>query len=335
MSPELALISRRQRGVFRRSQALACGYSDVDLDRLVRAGSWNKVRHGIYTAEAYDEAGARTDRRMHLLAAAARALALQGDMVLSHASAAVWHEVQLLDAWPAEPTLTLAASQSGHRLTSHGFPILPIPPTHRLGAVTTAARTVVDCARTYGRAAGLVTAESALRLGLDRLALDSVLTDCAGWPGIVVARDVCAFADEFSETALESLVRLWCRDQGLPAPAQQRTVRALDGRFVAEVDFVWEDLRTVLEADGRKKYVATDGDPAKPDPVLWAEKLREDDLRDCGLEVVRGYWQDGADGGAALAERLRRAFARGQRRTDEPEYAVGPPTRRPARPLAA
>lgn len=334
MTPELAAVTRKQRGVFRRRQAIAAGYDQPEIERLIRHGTWTKVRHGIYTSQAYDEAGACKDRRMHLLAGAARMLALKGDMVLSHASAAVFHDLQLLGDWPEEPTLTLAAPSARRRLTSHGFPILPVPPAHLTGVVTSPARTVVDCARTYGRDAGLVTAESALRGGLDRARLDGVLADCAGWPGIVVAREVCAFADELSETALESLARLWCRDQGLPAPAQQRTVRTREGRFVAEVDFVWEEFRTVLETDGRKKYVPGVGDAA-PDDVLWAEKLREDELRDCGLEVVRGYWRDGADGGAALAARVRRAFARGQRRDDEPEYVLGPPTRRPARPLAA
>jgi hypothetical protein len=333
MKPELAAVAGRQRGVFRRAQARAARYDDAHIERLVRTGVWQRVRHGIYTAQPYDEALVRSDRRVHLLAAAARMLAIGGDTVLSHGSAAIWHRLELLGEWPVEPTLTLAQPR-GSRLTAHGYAVAPVPERHRVprADVTTAARTVVDIARATGRASGLVTAESALRAGLNRAALAAVLSACRGWPGAPAALAIVDFADEFSETALESLARLWCHDQGLPPPRQQRTVRTLDGRFVAEVDFVWDECRTVLETDGRKKY--NDPQGLARGGVVWKEKLREDRLRDCGLEVVRGYWSDGDDGGAQLAGRLRRAFARGLRATGDREYTLGPAIRTPARPLA-
>jgi hypothetical protein len=336
MKPELAVVARKQRGVFWRRQAVAAGYSEVEIDRLLRRRTWTKVRYGIYTALAYDEKRARSDREMHLLAAAARLLAVGGDIVLSHQSAAVCHGIELLDAWPKEPTVTLCRGPD--RVAGHGYAVAPVPSSHRIGKVTSPARTVVDCARTLSIPAGFVTAESAVRAGLDPLAIAAVLDDCAGWPGIVQARELFAFADGFSETALESLERLWCRDNGLPVAHQQRSVRTRKGSFVAEVDFVWDEYRTVLETDGRKKYdsaAGADKDAAREEKgVLWREKLREDQLRDCGLEVVRGYWSDGEDGGAALAERLRRAFARGLGATADREYVLGPPLRPVFRPLA-
>jgi hypothetical protein len=228
------------------------------------------------------------------------------------------------------------------RVTARGIAVAPVPALHRVGTVTSPARTVVDCARSLSLQAGFVTTESALRAGLDRAEIAAVLDTCGGWPGIVQAREVLALADEHSETALESLARLWCRRSGLPVPQQQRSVRTLNGLFLAEVDFVWDEYRTVLETDGRKKYI-DDKPEDKPEQVeagrskgvLWHEKLREDRLRDCGLEVVRGYWSDGDDDGAELAERLRRAFARGLRATGDREYVLGPPVRQHRRPLAA
>ncbi|MDT7570655.1 MAG: hypothetical protein QOE05_829 [Actinomycetota bacterium] len=322
MKPELAVVARRQRGVFRRAQAVAAGHGRVEIDRLLRRGTWNTVLHGIYTAHPYDEKQAQSNRPMHLLAAAARLLAVGGDIVVSHESAAVWHDIQLLAGWPKVPTITRCR---GERLTTaRGHAVAAVPAHHRTGVVTTAARTVVDCARTLDPVAGFVTVESALWNGLDRTAITRVLEDCRGWPGVARARDLVALADEHSETALESLARLWCRDNGLPPPQQQRSVRTLQGLFLAEVDFIWEEFRTVLETDGRKKYEA-EGHPEKG--VAWQEKLREDRLRDRGLEVVRGYWSDGDDGGADLAARLRRAFARGQRATGPREYVVGPSVR--------
>lgn len=158
-----------------------------------------------------------------------------------------------------------------------------------------------------------MTADGALRLGLDRLELIDVLAACAGWPGIGQARAVALMATRWSESALESLARLWFRRQGLTLPEPQLTVRDGDGRWLARVDFVWPEHRTVCEMDGRVKYVgaASDADVARRERALWDEKRREDRMRDTGLEVVRGYWSDRSDNGAGLAERLRRAFARG------------------------
>jgi hypothetical protein len=339
MEPNLAVVAHRQGGVFRRRQAIAAEYSAVDIKRLLRQGTWTQVRHGIYTAERYDRKQARSDRSMHRLAAAARVLSLRGDFVVSHESAAVHHEIQLLDAWPKEPTLTLC--RGDERLSGRGYAVAPVPVLHRVGWVTTPARAVVDCARTLAPEAGFVTMESALWEGLGRSAIATVLDDCRGWPGIARARELFAFAGEDSESPLESLARLWCRDNGVPAPQQQRCVRTVQGLFIGEVDFVWDEYRTVLEMDGRKKYEAderTRGGAALPKPergVVWREKLREDQLRDSGLQVVRGYWSDGDDGGAQLAGRLRRAFARGQRATSDREYTLGPPVRARFRSLAA
>jgi hypothetical protein len=43
-------------------------------------------------------------------------------------------------------------------------------------------------------------------------------------------------------------------------------------------------------------------------------KLREDWLRDMGLEVVRATWADRLDHGQSLVRRVLRAFDRQQRR---------------------
>lgn len=329
MLPDLAGLQRRQRGVFRRSQALACGYTHAEIQHLLETGAWTRVRHGVYTSQRFRPEAVLTDRATYLLAAAARLLVIEGDTVLSHGAAAAWHRIEVLGAWPVEPSLTRHRPAAMQGMTAHGLYVAPVPIEHRVPAapVSTVARTVIDCARAFGEPAGLVAAESALRGGLDRQQLLDVLDYCSGWPGVAGARRAVELADEWSETAIESLTRLWCKARGLPSPQQQLSVWSLDGRFLAEVDFVWKQYRTVLEMDGRKKYL---GDEA----ALWREKVREDGLRDSGLEVVRGYWEDVVGHGELLRGRLERAFARGSQAAAQPLFRLGPPTRRPARPFA-
>jgi hypothetical protein len=110
-----------------------------------------------------------------------------------------------------------------------------------------------------------------------------------------------SFADARSESPLESLGRVRFDEQGLPPPDLQVLVADGDGAF-ARVDQCWEEHRTVAEADGALKY-ATAAD-------LFAEKRREDRLRDAGFEVVRYTWDDALRRPDALAARVRRAFAR-------------------------
>jgi hypothetical protein len=337
MRPELASHVRKQRGVFRRNQATGSGYSEAEVKRHIRSGAWIAVRHGIYTTREKHAEAQTTVLGVHLLAAAAAMLALGGDIVLSHESAAAFHGMHLLDELPAEPQLTRHRAGGSAVMTAHGHHVASVPPEHRFaaGPVVSPARAVVDCLRTLRPDAGFVTVESALRLGLDRNAVLDALATCAGWPGTAEARALALHAGPWSESPLESRARLWFWRQGLPQPSQQMWVARPAGSFVARVDFVWPEFRTVFEADGQVKY--GDADEAPDDAsrrTLWQEKLREDRLRDLGLEVVRGYWSDGEDEGAALAGRLRRAFVRGRRATEAPAYRLICPDLSPYRPLA-
>ena len=60
-----------------------------------------------------------------------------------------------------------------------------------------------------------------------------------------------------------------------------------DDNFVARVDFLYEDIKLVIEVDGLGKY--------KSSQDLVAEKLREDRLRELGYAIVRLTWDDLGD----------------------------------------
>jgi len=85
------------------------------------------------------------------------------------------------------------------------------------------------------------------------------------------------------------------------------------GRLVGRCDFGWVRFRTLGEFDGRVKYGRLLRQGEEAGDAVFREKVREDDLRDLGNEVVR--WVD-ADLRAPerLSERVLRAFARGASR---------------------
>jgi hypothetical protein len=104
----------------------------------------------------------------------------------------------------------------------------------------------------------------------------------------------------------ESRSRVAIALAGLPAPTVQWPVRI--GGSTAYTDFGWSQQRTVGEFDGKVKY----GRLLKPGQdvgeVVYAEKLREDAIRDEGWQVVRWTWLDLRDFGPTAA-RIRARFA--------------------------
>lgn len=150
-------------------------------------------------------------------------------------------------------------------------------------------------------------------MGIDPEKLDDVLASCHGWPGIDQARVAIAFAEARCESPLELWVRIWLRTGGLPVPTPQYTVR-VGRRHVGRVDFCFEAERVVVECDGQIKYRPGSSWTATPSETLWKEKLREDEVRAAGFEVVRAYAKDGKDGGTDLCRRVLRAMDRAGRR---------------------
>ncbi|MCU1674025.1 MAG: hypothetical protein JWN77_2138 [Frankiales bacterium] len=304
MDIDLLETARTQGGVVTRAQAIAAVGRPV-VDAAVAGGQLVAVR-GVYTFAAH-RAGLDADGR-HLLDCAGRVLRSRRAAFVSHGSAALAYGIPLLER-PDTSHITVDTPGSATSGGVTGRHLAEVPDAHRALLrglrLTTAARSVADLCRDAEPLAALVALEGALHLGLDKQDVAAVLADCRRWPGVVAARGLLALASCWSESPLETLGMHWCRQQGLPAPQQQLTVRTLDGRFVARVDQLWEDQATVGELDGQGKYAGSDGRR-----VLWEEKRREDRLLDVGLQVVRGYWSDRDDDGAEYADRARRAFAR-------------------------
>ena len=304
---DLLALAAAQGGAFTRQQALTAQVASEVLAAQRRRGDLRVVRRGIYVPRADPpDDGDEAARRAHELAtlratAAGHVLRAPGDVVVSHDWAAAIHGWSLLEDLPAQPDLTRAREPGEAPDTHPGVHICGLPDDQRttlLGLpITTAERTLVDCARTLTAEAAVVAADSALRHGCSRAGARAVAALCARWPGVKQAREVIAFADARADSVLESRSRWRLSEQGLPPPDLQLTLFTAEGRDVGEVDFVWLAQRTILETDGRLKY----DDPA----ALWREKLREDALRALGFVVVRGYWSDSAE---QLAQKVLAGF---------------------------
>jgi hypothetical protein len=155
---------------------------------------------------------------------------------------------------------------------------------------------------------GVVLADSALRRGRASMRqLQEILRDCLGWSGIEGARKVIAFADKKSGSVLESVSRVAFREEGIPPPRTQVKIGDEWEQF-GEVDFLWQDVGVIGEADGLEKYEPDERRTTRD--KLRAEKWREHRLMDAGYEVVRWGWEDANDP-PRLARRLWAAFGRG------------------------
>jgi hypothetical protein len=308
MLPALKAISSTQGGVFTRDQALTAGYTPSEIRRLVGT-SWQVVARGYYAdGDVWNGLG---PRERHVAVAAAYVAGRPG-LAISHRSAALLHRLPLLDAGPSFVSLTKAHGSDVRRADLRVL-VAPLPTQDLItidGLTTTsAARTVLDCARTSTFAESVVIADAALGRGLVTAAgLTQVADSQARWPGVAAARHVLEFADGRAESPGESLSRVRIAGMRVPMPALQVTIGGADGA-VWRVDFLWEEERVIGEFDGRVKYGGERGADA-----IFLEKVREDGLRDRGYGFVRWIWRDLVGDVTALEQRILRALDRGRRR---------------------
>lgn len=245
----------------------AQGVSRSRLRVLVREGHLTPMSRGVYAdasrlRAANDAASDGDPTLLHAFHVAAALLSPPTVMsaAASHQSAATLHRLDLLNP-PTSKIVTLTRPPGAHgRRTNTEWIRIHVAAVagdveKRCGLpVTTATRTIVDLAREVPFIDGVVAADSGLHSGaVTEADLADKLAACARWPGIERARRVVAFADRRSESPLETCARVKFAEHGLPPPDLQVDIRH-EGRFIARVDFMWHEFRTVAEADGLAKY---------------------------------------------------------------------------------
>jgi predicted transcriptional regulator of viral defense system len=288
MHPVLRVRAERQDGVFTTADAVTAGYPYSEIRDLVSTGRWIRLRRGVLIG-AEDLARARETGRTHRVNCLAVLLALgRPRTVVSHASAATLWGLPV----PPEATATLRLTDPDRWRRGEGFLMsrAPLAPDElwRSGPVpmTSAARTLADCAREWVLEDAVVAMDAALLAGrTSREDLQRAVAAAQRWPGAAQAIRASTLADGRAESPLETRGRLRILGSGLPVPELQAEIRAA-GRLVAVVDAWFDDAAVAVEFDGRVKY----SDPWRgrtPERVLWEEKRREDELRALDIRVVR------------------------------------------------
>lgn len=281
--------------IIRRSEALQRGAADHQLQRQCRTGAWRRIRPGRYaSADAFD---ALDTHERHRLRAVETLRAASADAVLSHQSAAVVHG---LDLWntPLSVTHLTRNRPTGGRRTRHRHVHSAVLRPEEIAdvdglPVTTVGRTVADLARTLPFEQAVVAGDHALHAaGLtseDVAAAANALPTHAGRQRV---HRILAQLDGRSESVGESRSRVLMLREQLPVPECQPNLYSADGDHLGRVDFLFEECAVVGEFDGRGKYGRLVPDGQVPADVVWAEKVREDAIRDAGWQVARWTWDE-------------------------------------------
>ena len=290
---------------------LSQGYDPEELARMLRNGTMTRIRRGAYM-RATDQDGDESTNAKHRRLILATVPQLDPRAVLSHGSAALLHGLPTWTEATARVHITRSRRGGARRralVEVHGAPFDAADLTLVDGLkVTSLNRTVLDLARTLPWEQAVAAGDRALALGLTRAELSDGLQRMRGWPGVGSARRTVGFLEVRSESAGESVSRVRIYEAGLPSPVPQMEIFDSSGRFVARVDFGWEEKRTIGEFDGKAKYGELLKPGQTPRDAVVAEKWREDLLRDLGWRVVRWMWADLYQHGV-IGDRLQRAIA--------------------------
>lgn len=321
-----------QDGVADAAQLVAAGASREELRRMVRRGELVRVRRETFVLASSLQGKSPWERRAVITRAVGLSLAsasghpARPDMVhaLSHQSALVIHGLPHLGGGA---DLVHLCRTDGGRGRRDRTVFVHTPIDDAWVEVVDGLRVVMpvmaalQAAAHSGVEAGLVCLDGVLnraeeedlrragrRDGPARAAAQKQIDRAVaqGFPRAErVVRQVVQLADGGSQSAGESRTRWLLHALGFGPFISQFEVRE-GGVLLGISDLRLKDLMVLIEFDGRGKY----SDPR----ALFAEKRREDQIRDLGYEVVRLTWDDLAHP-ARVRQKILAAIARAEARS--------------------
>jgi hypothetical protein len=285
-----------QFGFFTRSEAEASGYGDREIAGMVRAKLWIRFRRGFYTYadlwSGFDDVGRHRVRSHAVLRSLGR------NVALSHVSAVIDHGI---DTWGMDLSrvhVTRLDGASGRiegDVVHHAGVCLEgdITEEHEHLVLATD-RVVVEAGSIATNESALVSFDSFLRQNpVAHPLLMSRFARMERWPRTRHLHIPIRLADGGAESAGETRGRWFCWIHRLPVPETHYEVRDADGVLRGICDWWWKKSRTLGEFDGRLKYGRLLRPGQDPGDVVFAEKQREDELRDLtGCRMVRLIWSD-------------------------------------------
>ncbi|MDP2773874.1 MAG: type IV toxin-antitoxin system AbiEi family antitoxin domain-containing protein [Nocardioides sp.] len=283
-------------GFFTTAQLHDLGYEHKAIAAQVRHEVWRRVRRGYFvfadTWAGLDEVE-RHRVRSHMV------LHSLGPVVaLSHVSGVIEHGIA---TWAMDLTRVHVTRLDGGAGRIEGDVVhhegmcldedLRVHDGHRVLAPE---RCVLEAASRAEGAAKLVPLDSLLYLGLgthESLAAQFALME--RWPYVRSMQVPVRMADGGAQTPGETRGRHLFWSARLPCPVTQFEVRDADGTLVGTCDWGWPAHGLLGEFDGRVKYGRLLKPGQEPGDVVFAEKQREDRLREVtGFRVVRIIWSD-------------------------------------------
>lgn len=271
----LGQIASDQCGLFTRAQAIACGYTAYQIRRRLATGRWRTVLGPVLARSGTRVTPDLSDVAAHL--------ALDGS-VLAGPSAARRHGI------PVRDQRTYLAVGARDRRALRGVQIMRehLAPRDVMSIggllVTSQARTVFDCLRILPDRAATELLERALQAGwITAEGLGARVHLFAGRHGakrlVGLTRVAAAGAWSAAERLAADLLRKG-RISGWRANAEIYDDRGLIGVG----DVVFEDVKLVVEVDGRAHH-------ATPDR-FQRDRERQNRLVAAGWTVLRFTWRD-------------------------------------------
>lgn len=269
--------------VFTTAAARRAGVSDFDLQQAVGAGKVSRLKRGWYTGQRLEWPVDRHRVRVEL------ELQQRTNVVASHYSAAVAHGLPVHR--PDWGTVHLMRTDDGGARSRSGLVLHRGVAELKPGLALAVAQTALTCP-----ISGLMALDAALRAEWVTLAeVSDAAKGLAGLPGACHLPTVLRLGDGRRESPLESWTALTYDGWDLSLEPQFEipgTRFRADGRIAG--------TRVLVEADGQGKYDVPG--------ASVREKLREDDVRALGWEVVR-VTHDLLDNPGLLLARTRRSLA--------------------------
>ncbi len=284
-------------GLLLRRDAIAAGYDDNYLARLVRGQHIERIRQGAYAR--CEEWNALDTRGRHSLLSDAVVCQYEDDIALSHDSAVLRHRGPDHGLDLSAVHVTHLFTKSGRRNVAgvvHHEGTIRVLDVTRLGDhwLTSPARTVLDSAMLHGLEVGIVVADDFLHRRLvTKPELRQLHQAVKDWPGALILELVIERCDGRSESVGESLGKEFFRRHRLPMPELQHEVFYPHGQLAGRTDWAWPQYGVLGEFDGLQKYLRLRREGETIAQTVMREKQREDLLRELtGWTFIRFVWSD-------------------------------------------